>query len=91
MVTIWKYPLEIKDDQIIQMPGMSKILSVGLQGSIPCLWALVNTDNTPIEYHIYMFGTGQPLEYIYLLQFLGTLILHNEHLVCHVYSQPDLT
>jgi hypothetical protein len=87
MITIWKYPLTITDDQIVTMPEKSQILSVGLQNDAICLWALVNTNNDPTERHIYMFETGQPLEYISLLQFAGTLILHN--IVLHVYSHPE--
>lgn len=54
MTTIWKFPIKIKDEQTIEMPGGSKILCVQTQGreqvvhpgetmSPPvCLWAVVD-------------------------------------------------
>jgi len=57
MKTVYKYPLEIKDVQIVEMPSASTILSVGIQSKEygwtstasytldePVIWALVNME-----------------------------------------------
>lgn len=86
MQTIYKYPLEITDEQIIEMPAMSQILTVQMQNGVPCIWVMVE----PIEglpdrkAVIEIFGTGHPIskgnrEYI------GTF--QTEVLVFHVFQR----
>lgn len=61
--TIWKYKLEVNDDQQISMPKDAKILTVQSQNEMPCLWALVNPYETEEELrYIEMYGTGSSVE-----------------------------
>lgn len=46
MNTIWKYPLYVQDVQTVEMPDEADILTVQVQGDVPCLWAMVNPDGT---------------------------------------------
>ena len=63
MLTVYKYPLEIKDRQIIEMPSYADILSVGLDPSGKlCLWALVNTASYLWDEEIAIYGTGNPID-----------------------------
>ncbi len=57
--TIYKYPLNITDEQTINLPEGAKILHAGLdpQG-VPCLWAAVYPANPSIPTVIYIIGTG---------------------------------
>lgn len=59
---IWKYPLELGDDQIIAMPDGAQILTVQMQGSKLCLWALVDPEpELPQRMRsIEIIGTGNP-------------------------------
>ena len=42
---IFKYPLHVTDQQIVQMPACSKIIHAGLDPTgCPCLWAKVDPD-----------------------------------------------
>ena len=85
MVTIHKYALEETDDQTILMPKGAKILSVGAQRNLMCLWALVN-DKAPMEGHrIYIVGTGHPASHVVRSTFLGTVMLHNAELIFQVF------
>lgn len=61
MKTIYKYPLEITDMQLVQMPSCSNILCVQLQGDSLCLWAEVCTDEPTRGYTIEIIGTGNPM------------------------------
>jgi hypothetical protein len=73
MKTIHKFPLQIEDEQEIEMPPGSQPLSVGVQGAPadPTLvvWAMVDTNATRVgvpmgttfRRRFYIRGTGHPL------------------------------
>lgn len=87
--TIWKYELEITDSQVIKMPKFATILTVQMQGVTPCLWALVDPSNPPIEgREIQIFGTGHPIENEIGMdrKYIGTIQLHGGSLVFHVFE-----
>ena len=58
MQTIYKYTIEVTDDQKIEMPKGAQILTVQVQGNEVCLWALVDPDLKKELRHIEVFGTG---------------------------------
>ena len=62
MKTIYKYPIEITNKQIIEMPCNYKLLHVGLdpEGN-PVLWAEVYTSSPTALVPIYVIGTGHPV------------------------------
>lgn len=62
MKTIWKYPLDVTDVQIIELPDKAEILTVGNQGGMICLWALVSPNTNPTCRTIEIIGTGNPVE-----------------------------
>jgi len=62
MKTIFKYIIEVKDEQTLTIPVGSKILSVQVQGDNICLWAIVNPQIVDEEVLIEIFGTGNPIE-----------------------------
>jgi hypothetical protein len=43
-MVIYKYPFEIKDKVLLDLPKGAKILRVAVQNETPCIWALVNAD-----------------------------------------------
>ena len=94
MRTIYKYPLEIKDKQIIQVRGMkenfaiqNQLLHVGVQKGIPCLWCLADEGEPMREMEILMVGTGHKLEHDWMdtRHYLGTVMLHDGDLVLHLF------
>ena len=62
MRTIYKYPIEIADEQAILMPQGAEVIHAGLdpQGS-PCVWAVVDTISKPEPVRIFVRGTGEPI------------------------------
>lgn len=46
---IWKYSLEITDDQILGIPENAKILTAQLQNDVACIWALVNPETHALK------------------------------------------
>lgn len=83
MRAIFKYPIQITDYQVIQIPEWSKILHVGLDpNGVPCVWARVITTNKLINQEIWIFGTGNPVDDEWK-DHQGTFIQNN--FVWHVY------
>lgn len=64
MKTIYKYPIQITDEQEISMPQGAEVIHAGLdpQGT-PCVWAMVDTQNKPEPVSILVYGTGNPMTY----------------------------
>lgn len=62
MKTIYKYPLALIDYQIVTLKTGAKLIHVGLdpQG-VPCLWALVNIQESPSEWQLWIVGTGNQM------------------------------
>lgn len=86
MVTIWKYPLEVTDDQYIEMPSGSKILTVQIQNAIPCLWAMVYPERPKERRHIRMHGTGHLIGDSLRLKYISTFQIQDGALVFHVFE-----
>lgn len=61
MKTIWKFPLDIQDNQQLWMPQGATILSVMVQGEQLCLWAEVETTAACETRHFVVRGTGNPI------------------------------
>lgn len=60
---IFKYPLEITDEQEVTLPYNSKILSCQMQNELLQLCALVDeTTDVFVEKIIRIIGTGNPID-----------------------------
>ena len=79
--TIYKYPLQIMDEQKIVMPVDAELLTVQMQGSQPCLWAVVDPTKSLESRKILIRGTGHDCpgvgRYISTFQMQGgALVFH---------------
>lgn len=84
MKTIFKYPLKVRGEQIVNMPVGAQPLSVQVQHGTPCLWALIDPQADPRDHVVSMYGTGHPI----LLspgKFVDTYQLEDGDLVFHVF------
>ncbi len=76
MKTIYKYSLPINGVQTILMPKGADILHVDHQdidsSANACIWALVDTDATPVPRHFKVFGTGHEFDLDTDWQYLNT-------------------
>ena len=87
--TIWKFPLNITDEQIVVMPKGSDLLSVQVQYGTPNLWALINNPCAPNESRrIFTLGTGHPAPND-LGTYLGTYQTNGSALVLHVFDSLE--
>jgi hypothetical protein len=84
MKRIFKYEFAIDDDVIVHLPVNAEILTIGSQGDIPCIWAIINTKQELEPRHFKIFGTGHPMpdtitrthEFRATLQLSGGLVFH---------------
>lgn len=85
MYSIWKFQLDIRDSQNIEVPvGCFRPLSVQFQGCSLCLWAVVTPSESKTFKTIRIFGTGHPMEDS-SLQFVDTV--QDGSLVWHVFVE----
>ncbi|KKK66100.1 hypothetical protein LCGC14_2967480 [marine sediment metagenome] len=95
MLTIWKYNLEIQNDNPIlmqwkdiyeiSMPVYSEFLSVGTQHNKPVMWFKVETQTDRITRKFIIVGTGRKVEPI-SAKYLGTFLLNEGYFVGHVFE-----
>lgn len=85
MKSIYKYPIEVVDEQEVSMPIGAKILCVQLQYGKPCLWVEVNLDEAVHEKRkVFVHGTGN--RYEEHQRYIGTFQLSNGNFVFHVFE-----
>lgn len=57
---VWKYELQPKQENKIEMPVGAEVLHIDCQNNKPHLWALVPTDTDKEERTFYIIPTGEP-------------------------------
>lgn len=86
MQNIYKFPLKYAVSQSIS-GNIVKMLDVQLQQGVPCLWALVSSEEPEINVSVKMVGTGTydvEQQNVSQLSYIGT-IQRNE-IVLHVFT-----
>lgn len=87
MKTIWKYPLELIEEQEINAPVGAQILTVQAQNEQPCLWALVDDDDTARHrLYIRIHGTGHGIPNPDKMEYISTFQLAHGSIVFHVFK-----
>ena len=85
---IWKYPLELTDEQVIHVPRSPQFLSCQIQNGKPCIWALVDPELRSKAISVYVVGTGNPVpEGVADADFMGTVQMAGGSLVWHVFVE----
>ena len=90
---IYKYELQITDQQFVEMPAPFEILSVHSQYGQVMMWAKVSValqGSAPTQLvRIGVFGTGHDLpDDIENASFIGTVLTEADQLVWHVWRLP---
>lgn len=88
MKTIRKYKLTFFDaeEQEIEMPLNSEILSVQLRGNEPYLWAMVNSEEPIVVRKILVIRTGNPVATIFNYKFIGTVQCYKSNSTFHFFD-----
>lgn len=89
MKEIWKFPLDMVEQQNVQMPIGARVLCVQVQDEIPCLWAEVGPDYTCRARTFRIVPTGQEFDPdVDGMSYVGTFQMNSAimRLVFHVYD-----
>lgn len=86
MSRIWKWPLQIVEQQILMMPAFAEVLTVQMQGNQPHLWALVD-EREKVEARTFaIYGTGHPVP-DFAGAYIATIQTVGGNLVWHVFER----
>ena len=88
--SIWKFPIRIDDELVIEMPRGARILHVGVQNGKPQLWAMVDVKAPLVDRHFAVRGTGHPADGLKEVQHSGTFMMANGALVFHLFDRGEL-
>lgn len=88
-MNVYKYELEITDEQIIRLPFAAEILTIQMQGDKCCLWALVDPMNESEERTICIYGTGRPIPNKIRLKHISTFFVPHLGLVFHAFEKKN--
>lgn len=61
MTTIYKYQIDYLSNQIVSLPEGASILHAATQNGNMYLWAIVDTEKSPKERTIIVYGTGHEM------------------------------
>lgn len=89
MFTIWKYPIELKKSEGIEMPYHSDILRVDLELGKAHIYAVINTS---AQFHIYWFRCfyeGEQIDRDESLIYIGAIKTKYEGL-CQIFKLEGL-
>jgi len=89
---VWKYPLELEEEQTIELPYGSMFLNLIEQNDLPTLYALVNPATKLKEcWQISLRATGQPIsgEMPRTSMFIGTVSTLGGKLIWHLWLRRN--
>lgn len=81
---VYKYELPLGELVEIQMLKGATVLHLGVQGDVPCIWAMVDSYQAVETRRFCVAGTGMPIAATG--PYLGTVMLYDGGLVLHVFE-----
>jgi hypothetical protein len=88
MKKIWKFTLDLQDDQEVEMPSGAELLTVQMQADTICLWAIVDPHTTKRDRRtFYIVGTGHDMPpKVSAANYVGTVQQAGGALIWHVFE-----
>lgn len=87
MKTIWKYPINPRQNKI-EMPIGAQILSIQTQRGNPQMWALVDPNNRKETRIFQVYGTRWDIQ-DFPGKYIGSFQVEEETLIFHVFEVTD--
>lgn len=85
MKKVFKYPLEVIDEQTVPMSAGAELLSVQMQNGQVCLWALVDiNEDAMCLRRVFIHGTGHEIHHDG--KYVATFQARDGALVFHVFD-----
>lgn len=86
MRTIYKYTLEVTDEQLVELPVGSHIIDCQNQKGAIVMWAMIETEQKEmVKRKIIIYGTGHPIKEPESLTWLDTVQVGN--FVWHIFER----
>jgi hypothetical protein len=85
MEVIYKYQVQVAEEQIIRLPEDSEILTVQNQAGLTYLWVKHDTDKPLKDYRFLMIGTGHPIDEVFNGKYIGTFQKQGGTLIFHLF------
>jgi len=85
MKTIWKFKFEINDNFELSMPKNAEILTIQIQNNIPCIWAIIDSDQLSEIRYFELYGTGHLLKES-KKKYIGSFRMYNDSLIFHLFE-----
>jgi len=79
MIVVWKFEFPLANEFVLQMPIGARPVTAVFQNGRPCMWAIVNPDESTEDRFFAIRGTGKGLsgKSSYLTTFLdGSFVWH---------------
>ena len=87
MKRVFKYPLVIDDVVEVIMPKGAKVLTVQMQHNVPCIWAVVESEETELESRFFRIaGTGHGIVDEIVDNYIDTFQMRDGMLVFHLFE-----
>lgn len=84
--SVWKFPLQVADEQIIEVPLGAKPLNAEMQNDELCLWMLVNPAVEKVTKKVHIHGTGHKVsDFVTVGDYVDSFMMLNGSLVFHVF------
>ncbi len=87
MKRVFKYTLEMIDEQAIAMPKGAFPMTVQTQNDKPQVWMFVDDSQPPERRKFRIVGTGHPADDVQYGQYVGTFQMQGGSLVFHLFQQ----
>jgi hypothetical protein len=84
--SIWKFPILVADEFIIDMPSGARLLDVQVQAEEPMLWAVVDPKAPVVQRKFSLRGTGHDASDLSAMPHVGTFQLRGGGLVFHLFD-----
>lgn len=91
MNVIYKYPLSVAGEQLLDMPKGANILTVAMQRGAVYIWAIVDPEAAKEQRTIAVIGAGHPLGDLARLDYIGSVQADYGQLILHVFERLGAT
>lgn len=85
--TIWKFPVQVKPDFVVEIPSGGEVLSVQVQYMEPVMWVMVDPDAPKEQRRFTVKGTGHHFDISDLGRFIGTFQLAEGNFIGHLFER----
>ena len=87
---VWKFPLRVEDEQIIEVPVGAEPLKAEMQNGELCLWMLVQPSSNKVSKKVHVHGTGHYVSNsVTSSDYVDSFMMHGGALVFHVFVTDE--